>query len=151
MTSLLSSIIIVCVALPFINARSVFGGMMCKDQSDCTEDQCCAVMSLTKSSSGFCMPAKQLGDRCTPSFIYGKSFTCGCKRGLSCALVEMNKKTRRQNHRCVKVLPQAKEIKESSSTETSSEDTGLTAELFRTLLKSYSAGSNVKPDSKKTT
>jgi len=42
---------------------------MCHKESDCSEDKCCAMIAMTKSHTGFCMPAKQLGDRCAPTFI----------------------------------------------------------------------------------
>ncbi|XP_066913112.1 colipase-like isoform X2 [Clytia hemisphaerica] len=135
MKNCLCQIVIVFLVLPYTAARVAFGNMLCKKQSDCQDNQCCAMVAVGKSRTGFCMPAKQLGDRCAPTFIYGKSFTCGCQRGLSCALVEVNEATNSQKHRCVKVLPDLKEKRKSNgSTSLEKEKATFTAQLIRELL-----------------
>ena len=74
----------------------------CKEQKECNNDQCCA----KRHKIGFCMPTKQLGDLCSPTFLYG-SLKCGCKKGLTCALVKKNKLLHLQTHRCVEIEEEA--------------------------------------------
>lgn len=57
----------------FIQARVTFGSMICRKETDCKINQCCAMVAMMKSHTGFCMPAKQLGDRCAPTFIVSSS------------------------------------------------------------------------------
>lgn len=58
----------------FLQARVAFGSMICRKETDCKANQCCAMVAMMKSHTGFCMPAKQLGDRCAPTFIVSSTY-----------------------------------------------------------------------------
>ncbi|XP_057314147.1 prokineticin Bm8-f-like isoform X2 [Hydractinia symbiolongicarpus] len=132
MEVMLDTLISRCFLIIILTAtsRSESTYQLCSTNAQCGKDQCCAMKGLNRLA--FCMPAKQLGDQCVPNYLYGSSYTCGCKQGLTCALVEKNRSTLKEKHRCVKVLPEAEEIVEGSN-KSPTKDRFTATELSRLL------------------
>jgi len=112
----------------------------CVSMTDCGSDYCCAYKS--KHRLGFCMPQKRLGELCTTSFLLGKSFSCGCERGLTCAIVEKDQKTGSNKFRCVQIPQETAEQKEAN-TATRTITKLLTAEELARLLRLLKAKSKI--------
>lgn len=73
----------------------------CIRNDDCDENSCCAFRE--KNNAGFCMPTRNLGDICSINFQRGRTFSCGCRTGLTCAIVDKDRKTGEEKTRCVQI------------------------------------------------
>jgi hypothetical protein len=123
----------------FVNCVCALGIFStCHEQNECDADKCCA--KAHHSKIGFCMATKQLGDQCSPTYLFGRGMSCGCKKGLTCALIERSPLLHLEKHRCVQI---PKEPLEKDTTKLNNSTTLLpskklkfiTAKELSTLLK----------------
>lgn len=115
----------------------------CVAMSDCGGEYCCAYKS--RHRLGFCMPQKKLGEICTNSFLLGKTFACGCARGLTCAIVEKDQLTGYKKFRCVQIPQETTEQQENIAGGKTITKL-LTAEELRRLLQLLKQKSKIDED-----
>jgi len=86
----------------------------CQRNSQCGQNQCCALRLKVFGYKGYCLKTKSLGEMCSPNVMNGKHFTCGCNVGLTCAITDLDK-FKNPKYRCVRIPTEAPEVVERPS------------------------------------
>lgn len=102
------------IILVLSGSKSVSSMMQpCEKNSECGENQCCALRLRLFGYKGYCLKTKSLGEVCSPTVMKGKHFTCGCSVGLTCAITDLDK-FKNPKYRCVRIPTEAPEVSERS-------------------------------------
>ncbi|XP_065066878.1 AVIToxin-VAR1-like [Rhopilema esculentum] len=86
----------------------------CEKNSQCGENQCCALRLKLFGYKGYCLRTKSLGEVCSPNVMNGKHFTCSCTVGLTCAITDLDK-FKNPKYRCVRIPTEVPEVSERPS------------------------------------